>query len=84
MSREDKVYEDYRSLCNSTGREILPFKRPDVHLPNRFKVAKQRILGLRKRFLSNPEFHREYSSCLNDVKEGMQKRCLWNSHWADQ
>lgn len=45
----------------------LPFKRPDAHLPNSFKVAKQRILGLRKRFMSNPEFHREYTSCLHDV-----------------
>lgn len=46
---------------------MLPFNRPDAHLPNSFKAAKQRILGVRKRFMSNPKFHREYSSGLNDV-----------------
>lgn len=29
VSREEKVYGHYEILCNSTGREILPFKRQD-------------------------------------------------------
>lgn len=38
----------------------LPFKKPDVLLPNNFAVAKQRIIGLRRKFLNNPQFHKEY------------------------
>lgn len=45
----------------------LHFKKTDVQLPNSFKIAKQRMLGLKRKFLNNPEFHKEYSSCLNDV-----------------
>lgn len=45
----------------------LPLKKPDVLLPNNFAVAKQRILGLRRRFVTNPTLHKEYSSFLNGV-----------------
>ena len=55
MSREDMMFMDIMETCATLqeGRYCLklPFKRPD---------AKERILGLRKRFVSNPEFHREY------------------------
>ena len=73
MSREDikfmEIMESSATLQEERYCLKLPFKRPDADLPNSFKVAKQRILGLRKRFMSNPEFHKEYSSCLNDVIE---------------
>ena len=73
MSREDMRFLDIMESSATLQEERyclkLPFKRPDVHLPNSFKVAKQRILGLKKRFMSNPEFHKEYSNSLNDVIE---------------
>ena len=73
MSREDMKFMEIMEICATLqeGRYCLklPFKRPDAHLPNSFKVAKQRVLGLRKTFVSYPEFNREYSSCLNYVIE---------------
>lgn len=36
-------------------------------LPNNFAVVKQRILGLRKKFVSNLQIHKEYSSYLIGV-----------------
>lgn len=48
---------------------MSPFKRPDVHVPNCFSVAKQRLIELKRRFLSNSDFHKEYTCCLNDVIE---------------
>lgn len=45
----------------------LPFKKEEVSLPNNQCVAKQRILGLKKRFEKNEKFHQEYNSFLTDV-----------------
>lgn len=79
MSREDikfmEIMESSATLQEGRYCLKLPFKRPDAHLSNSFKIAKQRILGLRKSFMSNPEFHKEYSSCLNDViKKGYAEK----------
>ena len=50
MSRVDMKFMDIMETCATLleGRYCpkLPFKRPDAHMPNSFKVAKQRILGL--------------------------------------
>lgn len=65
--------KDHRFMeCSATlqdGRYTLklPLKKPDILLPNNFAVAKQRILDLMRRFLSNPTVHKEYSSYLNGV-----------------
>lgn len=71
MSQEDlkflEVMESSAELQNERYTLKLPLKKPDVLLPNNFAVAKQRILGLRKRFVSNPTLHKEYSSFLNGV-----------------
>jgi len=46
-----------------TGLSCLP----RVFLPNNFAVAKQRMLGLRRKFVNDPTLHKEYSSYLNKV-----------------
>ena len=38
-------------------------------LPNNFAVAKQKILGLRRKFLNNSQVHKEYSSYLSVVTD---------------
>ncbi|XP_030596228.1 uncharacterized protein LOC115787620 [Archocentrus centrarchus] len=71
ISREDirflEVMESSATLQDNRYCLKLPFKRPDVILPNSFTVAKQRILGLRRKFISDSQFHKEYSSCLKEV-----------------
>ncbi len=71
MSREDlrltKIMESSATLQVERYTLKLPLKKPDVLLPNNFAVAKQRMLGLRRRFVNNPTLHREYSSFLNGV-----------------
>lgn len=43
--------------------------------PNNYCVAKQRILGLKRRFERNEKFHQEYTTFLCDViKEGYAKK----------
>lgn len=44
----------------------LPFKKDDVSLPN-FCVAKQRLLGLKQKFLNNEQFYQEYKMYLNEM-----------------
>lgn len=56
MSREDiRFMEIMESSTLQDGRYCLklPFKRPDVHMPNSFTVAKQMILGLKRIFTRN-------------------------------
>lgn len=69
MSREDHKYLEImeQSAVLQEGRYCLklPFKNKEVSLPNNFAVAKQRIQGLRKRFLNNPLLHQEYAEYMN-------------------
>lgn len=73
MSREDQkcmeIMNTSATLQDNRYSLKLPLKTPDVLLPNNFAVAKQRLLGLRKRFVSNPMLHKEYASFLNGVIE---------------
>lgn len=71
MSREDIRFMEImeQSAVLQDGRYCLklPFKSKEVHLPNNFAVAKQRVLGLKKKFLNNHDFHQEYAGYMNDV-----------------
>ncbi|XP_034093136.1 uncharacterized protein LOC117560379 [Gymnodraco acuticeps] len=73
MSREDQQFMEIMNtsatLQDNRYSLKLPLKTPGVLLPNNFAVAKQRLLGLRKRFVSNPMLHKEYASVLNGVIE---------------
>ncbi|KAL0147628.1 hypothetical protein M9458_057070 [Cirrhinus mrigala] len=71
MSREDIRFMEImeQSAVLQDGRYCLklPFKTKEVHLPNNFAVAKQRVLGLKKKFINNHDFHQEYAGYMNDV-----------------
>lgn len=71
LSRDDmKFMEIMTESCKLENGHYtldLPFKRKDVSLPNNQCVAKQRILGLKRRFGRDERFHKEYTEFLNDV-----------------
>lgn len=60
MSREDLKFMEImeRSAVLQDGKYYLklPFRKKEVCLPNNFAVARQRIQGLKKRFLHNKSF----------------------------
>lgn len=45
----------------------FPFRKGEVFLPDNFAVAKQRIQGLKKRFLHEDHSHQEYSRFMNKL-----------------
>lgn len=45
----------------------LPFKTPQVQMPNNFSIAKQHVNSLKKRLLKDESFHKEYSTFLTNV-----------------
>lgn len=71
MSREDikfmEIMEHSAVLQDGKYCLKLPFKTKEVYLPNNFTVAKQRVLGLKKKFLNNHHFHQEYTGYMNDI-----------------
>ncbi|KAL0175038.1 hypothetical protein M9458_031006, partial [Cirrhinus mrigala] len=70
LSREDKKFMDIveRSITlkDNHYQLKLPFKK-DVRLPNNFSVAKQRLTSLKRKFLQNEHFFKEYSNNVNEM-----------------
>lgn len=71
MSRDDirfmEIMEDSAVLQDGRYCLKLPFKKKDVSLPNNLVVVKQRMQGLRRRFLSNDSLHQEYAQYVNGL-----------------
>lgn len=71
MSREDfqfmEIMESSATLQDERYCLKLLLKKPEILLTNNSAVAKQRILGLGRKFVNNPPLHKEYSSYLNGV-----------------
>ncbi len=71
MSREDlkflEIMEHLAVLQEGRYCLKLPFKNKEVCLSNNFAVARQRIQGLRKRFLNNKQLHQEYAGYMNTL-----------------
>lgn len=69
-SREDRkfmeIMEQSAILKNNHYQLNLPFKK-DVCLPNNFSVAKQRVTSLKRKFLKNERFFKEYSSNIKEM-----------------
>ena len=69
---EEKKAKDLKELdldWDSLGRHCLklPDKNKEVCLPNNFAVAKQRIPGLRRKFLNSKRLHQEYAGYMNTL-----------------
>lgn len=60
MSESAKLEDGHYSLC-------LPLKNKAIQMPNNLVVAEQRALNLKRKFIKNPEFHKEYTSFMNSL-----------------
>lgn len=85
MSREDcrfmEIMDSSATLQEERYWLKLHHKKPEILLPNNFAVAKQRILGLQRKFVNSPTLHKEYSSYLNKQRltKVMQSKYLRSS-----
>lgn len=73
MSREDRQFFDMASqsarLVEGHYSIALPLRNKDMKMPNSRKVAEQRALNLRRKFVKNPTFHAEYSAFMGGIIE---------------
>ena len=71
MSREDvrfmDIVENSVELVDGHYSLRMPFRKKHLTLPNNLSVAKQRILGLKRRFEKDQRFHQEYTSFVTDI-----------------
>ena len=71
MSRDDMRFMETmdQSAKLQDGKYCLklPFKRNEVSLPNNIAVVKQRMQGLRRRFLNSQGLHKEYAEFVNGL-----------------
>ncbi|KAK7882611.1 hypothetical protein WMY93_028785 [Mugilogobius chulae] len=73
MSREDLQFLDIATqsstLVDGHYSIALPLRSKDVQMPNNRKVAEQRALNLKQKFVKNPSFHAEYSAFMSNIIE---------------
>ncbi|XP_020556881.2 uncharacterized protein LOC110014410 [Oryzias latipes] len=71
MSREDVKFlntlENSVMLIGGQYCMNLPFRNPEVHFPNNYSVAKQRLQSLKKRFIHDKAWQEEYSRYMNEL-----------------
>ncbi len=73
LSKEDCIFmeimESSATLQDGRYCPKLPFKKPEILQPNNFSVAKQRILGLRRKFVNNQRPFQLYFSYIREVTD---------------
>ena len=73
MSGEDKQFmgsvSQSAELIDGHYSISLPLRNRDFKFPNNRATAVQRAEGLRRKFLRNQEFHREYTKFMNEIME---------------
>ena len=71
MSKEDmrllEIVSHSAKLLDGHYSLKMPFRKDQPTLPNNISMAKQRILGLKRRCEKNKQFHQEYESFLTEV-----------------
>lgn len=71
LSLDDKrflqIMEESVQFKNGQYSLQLPFKNPNLNLPNNLCVAQQRLNGLKKKMERNESFHMEYTAFMKDV-----------------
>lgn len=71
LSREDhrflEIAEQSAMLQEGRYSLKLPFKKKDLLLPNNFTIARQRMQGLKRKFLNNSDLHQEYTEYMNKI-----------------
>ncbi|KAK0152604.1 hypothetical protein N1851_005873 [Merluccius polli] len=79
MSREDHrfmhIMEQSAVLQEGKYCLKLPFRKTEVCLPNNFAVARQRIQGLKKRFLNDKGIQQEYTRYMSKlIRDGYAEK----------
>ncbi|KAJ0005631.1 hypothetical protein NQD34_015525 [Periophthalmus magnuspinnatus] len=73
MSREDmqflELVNQSATLVDGHYSIALPLRNKYVQMPNNRKVAEQRALNLKQKFLKNCSFHAEYSMFMSNIIE---------------
>nr|XP_055059768.1 uncharacterized protein LOC129443292 [Misgurnus anguillicaudatus] len=71
MSQQDKRFMEImeKSVSFKSGHYSLklPFKEKDLAMPNNLNVAKQRLLGTKRKLERNMKFQQEYTDFMNDM-----------------
>ncbi|KAI2668803.1 hypothetical protein H4Q32_005610 [Labeo rohita] len=71
MSREDvkfmEIMKESVNLKEGHYSLKLPFKSKDVNMPNNLSIAKERFLGIRKKFEKSKKFQHEYTDFINNM-----------------
>lgn len=71
MSREDakfmEIMEKSVSFKDGHYSVKLPFKNKDIVVSNNLNIAKQRLVGIKRKFERNVKFQQEYADFLNDI-----------------
>lgn len=62
-----EIVENSATLEDGHYSLKVPFKKDSVSLTKNFSVAKQRLLSLKRKFLSNEQFYEEYTKYLYKV-----------------
>lgn len=65
--KKEMLREDIRFMEIMEQSAVLQDGKYCLKLPFNFAVAKQHVLGLKKKFLTNHDFHHEYVGYMNDV-----------------
>ena len=71
MSGEDvtfmKIMEDGVKMVNKHYQIPLPFRNPNIQLPNNRYQTWQRLLHLQERFNKNEEFEKDYVRVMEEI-----------------
>ena len=71
MSIEDRQFLDLMEReCSKEGNHYklpLPLRNPDAVFPNNTRMAESRLKNLKKRFIKNKQYHKDYTSFMKDM-----------------
>lgn len=86
LSREDLRFMDMvtKSAKHVNGHYqiALPFKNPNISMPNNRKVVEQRLYHLKRRLQRDPVLHMEYNTFIISLVKAMRKELLMPS-WKE-
>ncbi|KAL3979219.1 Rab5 GDP/GTP exchange factor [Sarotherodon galilaeus] len=79
LSKEDLKFLELASktvtLRDGHNSIALPLRDRDIRMPDNRAIAEQRALGLKKRFIRDKDFHKDYTAFVTDlISRGYAKR----------
>ena len=79
MSIENRQFLDLMEReCSNEGNHYklpLPLRNPDAVFPNNRRMAESRLKNLKKRFIKDKQYHKDYTSFMEDmIKKGYAEK----------